>query len=121
LLNTNSPIIYGDGNQSRDFTYVENVVQANLLAMETPGISGQVFNIACGQQTTVNTLLSSLQDISGRKIPARHEEARKGEVRHSLAAIDLARVHLRYTVKVGLQEGLSATWKWFREEDLKKQ
>jgi nucleoside-diphosphate-sugar epimerase len=121
LLNTNSPIIYGDGNQSRDFTYVENVVQANLLAMETPGISGQAFNIACGLQTTVNMLLSSLQDISGRKIPARHAEGRKGEVRHSLAAIDLARVHLGYTVKVGLHEGLAATWKWFQEKDLKKQ
>jgi nucleoside-diphosphate-sugar epimerase len=120
LLKSDPPVIYGDGNQSRDFTYVENVVQANLLALDTQGISGQVFNIACGQQTTVNTLLSSLQEISGRKIPARHEEGRKGEVRHSLAAIDLARAHLRYNVKVGLQEGLSATWKWFREKDLKK-
>ena len=116
LLTGKSPNIFGDGNQSRDFTYVDNVVQANLLAAEAPGVSGGVFNIACGQQTTVNTLLSSLQEISGRKIFAQYEKPRSGEVRHSLASIDLAKESLGYEVKVDLQKGLSATWDWFREK-----
>jgi len=116
LLESQPPVIYGDGNQSRDFTYVENVVQANLLAMERPGVAGQVFNIACGRQTSVNTLLSSLQKISGQRIPPQYERARSGEVRHSLAEIDLAKSCLGYEIKVGLPEGLSATWKWFKEK-----
>jgi nucleoside-diphosphate-sugar epimerase len=116
LLRKDSPIIYGDGNQSRDFTYVENVVQANLLAMERPGISGQVFNIACGRQTTVNDLLFCLQEISGRKADAGYDPPRKGEVRHSLAQIDLARSRLGYDIKVELREGLRHTWKWFAEK-----
>ena len=116
LLESKPPVIYGDGNQSRDFTYVENVVQANLLARERAGVAGQVFNIACGRQTSVNTLLSSLQEISGQRVPPHYERARSGEVRHSLAEIDLAKSRLGYEIKVGLPEGLSATWKWFKEK-----
>jgi len=116
LLTGQSPLIFGDGNQSRDFTYVDNVVQANLLAAEVPGVSGGVFNIACGRQTTVITLLSSLQGISGRNIPPQYEEARSGEVRHSLSSIELAKAHLGYTVKVDLEEGLRGTWKWFQKK-----
>ena len=116
LLESKPPVIYGDGNQSRDFTYVENVVQANLLAMERPGVAGQVFNIACGQQTSINVLLFMLQDISGKKILPRYESPRSGEVRHSLASIDLARAYLRYAIKAGLAEGLLATWNWFRDK-----
>jgi UDP-glucose 4-epimerase len=117
LLKGISPIIYGDGQQSRDFTYVANVVQANLLAMNTTGISGRVFNIACGRQTTVNDLLSSLQEISGRPIVPQYEPARSGEVRHSLASIDLAKVHLGYTVQVEFEAGLQATWNWFCQKN----
>lgn len=120
LLKADSPAIYGDGQQSRDFTCVENIVKANLLAMKTPGISGQVFNIACGQRTTVNDLLSLLQEISSKKIPPRYEKPRRGEVRHSLASIDLARSRLGYAVKMGLKEGLCATWEWFREKELRQ-
>ncbi len=116
LLNESPPVIYGDGDQSRDFTYVENVVQANLLAMEAPAISGRVFNIACGQRISVNDLLSRLQEISGIRIPARFEPARSGEVRHSLSSIDQARVHLGYTPRIGFHDGLAATWAWFREK-----
>jgi nucleoside-diphosphate-sugar epimerase len=115
LLRGNAPIIYGDGNQSRDFTYVDNVVHANLLAMETSGISGEVFNIACGKQSTVNDLLSYLQEISGRKIPPRYDHPRSGEVRHSLAAIGLARSRLGYETKMELKEGLRLTWRWFQD------
>jgi nucleoside-diphosphate-sugar epimerase len=115
LLRGNAPIIYGDGNQSRDFTYVDNVVHANLLAMETSGISGEVFNIACGKQSTVNDLLSYLQEISGRKIPPRYDQPRSGEVRHSLAAIGLARSRLGYETKMELKVGLRLTWRWFQD------
>jgi len=115
LLRENPPVIYGDGNQSRDFTYVDNVVHANLLAVETPGISGEVFNIACGHQITVNDLLISLQEISGRKIPPQYDKPRSGEVRHSLAAIDRARSRLGYETKTELKEGLRNTWRWFQK------
>jgi len=115
LLTGNSPVIFGDGNQSRDFTYVDNVVHANLLAMETSGISGEVFNIACGEQTTVNGLFSYLQEISGRKILPHYDQPRSGEVRHSLAAIGLARSRLGYETKMELKEGLWSTWRWFQE------
>jgi nucleoside-diphosphate-sugar epimerase len=115
LLHENHPVIYGDGEQSRDFTYVENVVQANLLAMEAQAISGRVFNIACGQRISVNNLLSCLQDISGIKIPALFETARSGEVRHSLSSIDQARIHLGYEPRIVFQDGLAATWEWFRK------
>jgi len=110
------PVIYGDGNQSRDFTYVENVVAANLLAREAPGIGGRVFNIACGRRVSVNELLSRLQEISGIRISPRFEAARAGEIRHSLAAIGQARAHLGYEPRVGFEEGLAATWEWLRKE-----
>ena len=116
LLHGKPPVIYGDGNQSRDFTYVENVVRANLLAMETTGVAGRVFNIACGQRISVNELLSRLQDISGIRIPARFEPARSGEIRHSLSSIRQAQTHLRYEPRVTFQEGLAATWEWFRKD-----
>lgn len=114
LLHGNPPVIYGDGNQSRDFTNVENVIQANLLAMETPAISAWVFNIACGQRISVNDLLSRLQEIAGVKLHARFEPARSGEIRHSLSSIAQARIHLGYKPRVSFQEGLAATWKWFK-------
>jgi len=116
LLSGKSPVIYGDGNQSRDFTYVENVVRANLLAMEAPGVAGRVFNIACSQGISVNELLARLQDISGIRIPARFEPARTGEIRHSLSSIRQARAHLGYEPGVSFQEGLAATWEWFRKD-----
>jgi nucleoside-diphosphate-sugar epimerase len=116
LLYGKSPVIYGDGNQSRDFTYVENVVRANLLAMEAPGVAGRVFNIACGQRISLNDLLSRLQEISGIRMPARFEPARAGEIRHSLSSIRQAQTHLGYEPRVNFQEGLAATWEWFRKD-----
>jgi UDP-glucose 4-epimerase len=116
LLEGKSPVIYGDGNQSRDFTYVENVVHANLLAMEAPGVAGQVFNIACGRRISVNDLLSQLQDISGIRTAARYDPARAGEIRHSLSSIIRARMHLGYEPRVNFHEGLASTWDWFRKD-----
>jgi nucleoside-diphosphate-sugar epimerase len=116
LLGGRSPTIYGDGNQSRDFTYVDDVVQANLLAMEKREVSGGFFNIACSRRTSVNELLHLIQRISGQNIPPVYEQARKGEVRHSIADTRLAKTKLGYKVNKSLEEGLSLTWKWFQEK-----
>jgi UDP-glucose 4-epimerase len=118
LLQGAQPVIYGDGNQSRDFTFVENVIQANLLAMEARGVSGKVFNIACGQGVSVNHLLFQLQKISGKNIPARHEAARSGEVRHSLCSNQLARKDLGFDPRVAFAEGLAVAWDWFRKKGI---
>jgi UDP-N-acetylglucosamine/UDP-N-acetylgalactosamine 4-epimerase len=114
LRNGSPPIIYGDGGQSRDFTFVENVVQANLKAMERPGISGEVLNIACGERNSLQDLVMMLNEISGQRILPRYEHPRQGDVRHSLADISLAQKYLAYEVKAGLKEGLNITWKWFQ-------
>lgn len=104
-----SPVIYGDGEQSRDFTYVENVVRANLLALDAPGVAGEVFNIACGERVTLNRLLAELQSIVGTDVPAAYASPRPGEVRHSLADISRARERLGYEPAVGLTTGLERT------------
>jgi len=116
LRRKEAPLIYGDGNQSRDFTFVENVVRANLKAMEVPGISGEVFNIACGQRASVNNVFSSLQEIAGSSVSPSYGEGRSGEVRHSLAAIDRAQSRLGYQVRISLSEGLMQTWRWFQKD-----
>jgi nucleoside-diphosphate-sugar epimerase len=118
LLHGAQPVIYGDGNQSRDFTFVENVIQANLLAMEAKGVSGKIFNIACGQGVSVNHLLSRLQAISGEKNPARYEAARSGEIRHSLCSNQLARRDLGFEPRVAFAEGLAVAWDWFRKKGI---
>jgi UDP-glucose 4-epimerase len=118
LLHGDQPVIYGDGNQSRDFTFVENVVQANLLAMEAKEVSGKVFNIACGQGISVNHLLSRLQAISGKKIPAQYEAARSGEIRHSLSSTQLARRDLGFEPRVPFVEGLAVAWAWFQKKGI---
>lgn len=118
LLKGEAPVIYGDGNQSRDFTYVENIIQANLLAVEKTGVSGGVFNVACGGQITVNDLLNRLQEIAGKRIAPRHEPPRAGEVRHSLSSIRLAQDRLGFQVKIGVQEGLTLAWNWFQKNGI---
>src|SRR4051812_37862031 len=95
LLNER-PIVYGDGEQSRDFTYVDNVVSANLAASAAPGAAGEVFNVACGETHSVNSLISHIARLVGRPLEAIHELARVGEVRMSLAGIDKARSLLGY-------------------------
>ncbi len=107
---TESPAtIHGDGEQSRDFTYVENVVEANLRAAESPGVGGMVFNVAYGERTTLNQLIEHLGAIVGRPVQVRTEEARSGDVRHSLADISSAERHLGYAPQVDLLEGLRRT------------
>ena len=115
LLDGESPVIYGDGEQSRDFTYVSNVVDANLRAAESVEAVGQVINLGIGERVTLNQLLAELQKIIGSNLPARYEEARAGDVRHSLASISRARDLIGYRPLVVLAEGLRRTVEWYRD------
>lgn len=115
LLNNQTPVIYGDGEQSRDFTYIDNVVAANLRAAEAPAASGEVMNLGVCERTTLNQLLAELQRIIGTNRAPRYEDARAGDIRHSLADITRAEELLNYKPTVGLAEGLRRTVAWYRE------
>jgi nucleoside-diphosphate-sugar epimerase len=115
LLGDEQPVIFGDGEQSRDFTYVDNVVAANLTAANASGASGKVINVANGERITLNELLAELKDLTGRHdVTAEYREPRVGDVRHSLADNAMARELLGYEVKVGLREGLKRTIDWWK-------
>jgi len=106
LLKGRSPIIYGDGEQTRDFTYVENVVEANILACFKEGIDGEVFNIACGKGTSINELFYILTKLTGKVTRPIYEPYRPGDVRHSIADISKAEKLLGYFPRISLEEGL---------------
>jgi UDP-glucose 4-epimerase len=114
LLEGHPPIIFGDGEQSRDFTYVENVIQANLLAISIEHTHGEVMNIGCGKRTSLNQLLNILQDILDSKIPPVYQEPRKGDVRHSLADISRGEKILNYDPKDEIEVGLKKTVEYFK-------
>jgi len=103
------PPVYGDGEQTRDFTYVDNVVQGNLLACKAKRIGGEVFNIACGKMISVNKLVEELNKLLGTKLSPIHTRPRPGEVRHSCAAISKAKDLLGFRVTVDFSEGLMLT------------
>jgi len=107
-------VIHGDGLQSRDFTYVDNVVSANLLAATVDGVEGEVFNIACGGSYTLVDIADALEKALGKPVERRHVDARTGDVRASLADIAPAEERLGYRVLVGFDEGLDRTWQSFR-------
>ena len=114
LLRGRTPVIYGNGRQSRDFTYVENVVRGNLLALRAKGVRGQAVNLATGHRVTLLDLLRELGRITGRPTRAEHRPARAGDVRHSLADIGLARRLLGYRPVVSFEQGLRRTVEWYR-------
>ena len=115
LLSGERPVIYGDGEQSRDFTYISNVVDANLRAAETTRGIGEVVNVATGERATLNELLEALKGATGKAdVTAEYRETRVGDVRHSLADITRARELLGYEPKVGLEEGLRKTIEWWK-------
>ncbi len=115
LLEGRPPTVHGDGLQSRDFTYVENVVYGNLLACKAPReAAGEVINLACGERTTLLDLLDQLNALLGTHIAPVHVAPRPGDIRHSRAAIDKAGRLLGYEPQVGFQEGLARTVEWFR-------
>jgi UDP-glucose 4-epimerase len=109
LLTGRQPVIYGDGEQSRDFTYVDNTVAANVLAAAAPDIAGQTFNVACGERISLNALLDELRSIIGTDISAAYEERRAGDILHSLADISRARDAFGYEPAIGIREGLERT------------
>jgi nucleoside-diphosphate-sugar epimerase len=107
------PTINGDGEQTRDFTYIDNVVEANLLAARAPAerVSGLVFNVGAGERTSVNELWRTIQSVVGSKVAAEYGPARQGDVRDSLADLTRIRAAMGYEVKVGLRAGLERTAK----------
>ncbi|MEP6655546.1 MAG: SDR family oxidoreductase [Myxococcales bacterium] len=107
-------VIYGDGEQSRDFCFIEDVVAANLLAAEASDAAGRVFNVARGEAVSINQVLDMLEQIVGRPIARRHEPARSGDVRHSRADISAAREVLNYRPLVTFAQGMHKTVDWFR-------
>jgi UDP-glucose 4-epimerase len=109
LLEGRAPVVNGDGEQSRDFTYIDNVVDANLLAASAPDASGHTFNIACGDRISLNRLLDDLRQIIGVEIEANYVEARPGDVKHSLADISKAEEILGYRPAIDFSEGLQRT------------
>jgi UDP-glucose 4-epimerase len=115
-LEGRSPTVYGDGEQSRDFCFIDNVVEANLRAADAEGASGKVFNIACGTGTSLNRVLALLGEALGRPVVALYEPRRAGDVRHSLADISQAKTVLGYTAAVNFVAGLGKTLAWFQKQ-----
>lgn len=113
ILQKQKPVIFGSGNQSRDFTFVENVVHANLLAAASQKGFGEVFNIACDEQTSLNELVAFLETIIGQKVDADYKEARKGDVLHSRADISKAKELLGYSPVISFKDGLKKTVEWY--------
>lgn len=109
------PVVYGDGEQSRDFTYVDNVVEANLLACFAEGVGGMTFNVGTGRRFTLHELLRSLSSIAGCTIEPIYATTRLGDIRHSQAGIEKAERFLRYKPEVSFQEGLKRTVEWYRK------
>ena len=114
FLEEKPPTIFGDGEQSRDFTFVENVVSANLLACHAEGATGEVFNIACGKRTTINDLTRAIKNLLDSPLEPDYDKMRKGDVRHSLADITKAQKLLGYEPKIDLEAGLRKTIKWMK-------
>jgi nucleoside-diphosphate-sugar epimerase len=118
MLNGEQPIMFGDGTQTRDFTFIENVVSANLLACQAPGanVCGKMFNVAAGKMFSLNQLYSMLQELTGFSKPPKYAPARTGDVHDSLADISAAEKAMGYRTLVGFQEGLQRTVEWYRAE-----
>jgi UDP-glucose 4-epimerase len=115
IMNGSTPIVYGDGEQSRDFTYIDNVVQANLLACTALEAPGQFMNIACGDRYSLNTLLQLIAEIMGKKVRPIYETERPGDVKHSLASIERAKNILGFLPTINFREGLKRTVAWFAQ------
>ncbi len=115
LMTGQSPLIHGDGRQSRDFTYIADVVQANLKAADAPAVSGNVYNVACGKRTSLLELIAYLNDMLGTNIRPTHGAARAGDVRHSQADIERARGELGYRPTTDIRVGLERTLEWWQE------
>jgi nucleoside-diphosphate-sugar epimerase len=116
VLKGQAPTIYGDGEQSRDFTYIDNIVEANVLAAETPGLSGEAFNVACAERITVNALTARIGEILGRPVPPVYEPPRPGDIKHSFADIGRFQARTGFRPLVLFDEGLRRTVEWYKEK-----
>jgi len=117
VIEGESPRIFGDGEQSRDFTYVDNVVKANMLAVESEDISGEVLNIACGDRITVNTLFEKIRHFTQKDVDAFYDEPRPGDILHSFANIGKARKMLKYEPTISFDDGLRETIQWYKNKE----
>lgn len=119
MLNEEQPTINGDGEQSRDFTYVENAVAANLLACKAPAskAAGKVFNVATGKKTSLNQMFQVLKNLTGYSGSVKYGSEREGDVRHSIADLSLAKTCLEYDPAVSLEEGLRKTVEWYAQKE----
>jgi len=115
ILKDKPPTIYGDGEQSRDFTYVDSVVDANLLAARAKQTKGEVINIACGEAVTVNEIIDMINELLGKNIKPIHTTPRPGDVKHSLADITLAKKLIGFTPKISFRQGLEKAIDWYRK------
>ncbi len=120
MLDDRRPLIHGDGTQSRDFTYIDNVVYGNMLAMHSPNAPGETFNIACGERITLLQLVRQLNDLLGKSIEPVFGPPRPGDIRHSRASIDKARRLLGYDPLISFNEGLARTLAWYEEAVIRK-
>ena len=119
FLDSAPPVVFGDGEQTRDFTYVDNAVQANILACEAPSASGRTFNIGTGYAVSLNQVLQMLQKASGKTLETKYEPSREGDIRDSLADINLAKEFLGYEPTVLFEEGLDRTYAWYQSHHTK--
>jgi len=119
FLEDSQPVVFGDGEQTRDFTFVDNAVQANLLACEAPNVSGKVFNVGIGGRVSLNQVLQELGKITGKKLEAKYEPTRDGDIRDSQSDISQAREFLGYEPNVAFEEGLARTFDWYKETQAK--
>ncbi len=118
MLQDEQATIFGDGETSRDFTYIENACQANLRAAKAPAaeVAGRVFNVATGERQTLNQTYALLQKITGCSRPAKYAEERVGDIKHSLADVSQAREHFGYNPTVRFEDGLRRTVEWYRTQ-----
>jgi nucleoside-diphosphate-sugar epimerase len=115
VIEGQAPVVYGDGEQSRDFTYVENIVDETLRACEAPGASGLTFNGGTGARITLNQVLKLLEQITGKAVKPKYDAPRNGDIRDSQADVSLARRILGYEPRVLFEEGLKRTWDWYKK------
>lgn len=120
MIDDRRPVIHGDGTQSRDFTYIDNVVHGNMLAMHSPHAPGEIFNIACGDRISLLDLVNQLNELLGKSIVPIFGSPRPGDIRHSRAAIDKARRFLEYEPQISFSEGLARTLAWYEEAVIRK-
>jgi nucleoside-diphosphate-sugar epimerase len=118
MLRGEQPTIFGDGETSRDFTYIDNAVSANLLACSTPAkeCAGRVFNCATGRRITLNETFEAMKKLTGFQGAVKYAPERGGDIKHSLADITLAQKHLGYKVLVNFEDGLRRTVEWYRSQ-----